>query len=42
MRDQTLDEFFEKYGDHIDGKVDPQTRVANRPETVPFEEGQRK
>lgn len=40
-RDRTFDEFFEMYGDHIQGKIDPSLRVGARPETVPFEEGSR-
>ena len=38
-RDRTFDEFFEMYGEHLAGKVDPQTRVGGRPETAPWDNG---
>lgn len=33
-RDMTWEEFLQQYQDHIEGKVDPDTRTANRPETA--------
>mmetsp|Transcript_15670 Transcript_15670/g.24025 ORF Transcript_15670/g.24025 Transcript_15670/m.24025 type:complete len:141 (-) Transcript_15670:1199-1621(-) len=33
-RDKTYDEFLETYIEHINGKIDPSTRTANRPETA--------
>ena len=33
-RDQTWEEFLKMYQDHIEGKIDPDTRTANRPETA--------
>ena len=33
-RDKTFDEFMEMFGEHIEGKVDPNTRVGGRPDTA--------
>ena len=33
-RDQTWEDFLKMYQDHIEGKIDPDTRTANRPETA--------
>jgi hypothetical protein len=33
-RDKTFNEFQEMYLDHIEGKIDPQTRVGDRPESA--------
>ena len=40
-RDTTFEEFEKMYAEHIEGKIDPNLRVGNRPETVPWEEGSR-
>jgi bifunctional DNA-binding transcriptional regulator/antitoxin component of YhaV-PrlF toxin-antitoxin module len=39
---KTYNEFLELYLDHIEGRVDPSTRVGNRPETANEAEGQSK
>lgn len=36
-RDRTFEEFKEMYLDHIDGKIDAATRVANRPDSADAE-----
>jgi len=36
-----VEEFFKTYEDHIEGKIDPTTRIGTRPETVPYEESVR-
>lgn len=38
-RDRTYEEFEQMYGDHLNGLVDPATRVAGRPETADYEGG---
>lgn len=38
-RERTFEEFEAMYGDHLNGLVDPQTRVGGRPETANFEDG---
>ena len=37
-RDRTYEEFAELYGDHLEGKVDPDLRVGNRPATALMDE----
>ena len=36
-KDQTYDQFMKQYKSHIEGKVDPNIRCADRPETAAFD-----
>jgi hypothetical protein len=36
-KDKTYEEFMKNYKLHIEGKVDPNIRCADRPETAPFD-----
>lgn len=38
-RDRTFEEFQKQYLPHLEGKVDAAARTANRPETVPWNDG---
>lgn len=33
-RDRTFEEFLDMFKDHIEGKIDPETRIGNRPDTA--------
>jgi len=37
LSDKTYDEFMKQYLRHLEGKIDPLTRIGERPETAPFD-----